>query len=46
MPDLLLKIVKAVNERLFNEFVLNKHLKLLVEEWKKYTTPDSIWKRC
>lgn len=36
VPDLVVKIVKAVNERLFNEYVLNKHLRLLVEETKKY----------
>lgn len=34
-PDLLTKVIKAVDEKLFNDFVLYKHLKVLVEEWKK-----------
>lgn len=35
VPDLMLKINKSINERLFNDVVLAKHLTLLVEEWKK-----------
>lgn len=35
-------MMKAVNERLFNDFVLNKHLNLLVEEWKKYVCKKSL----
>lgn len=34
-PALLTKIIKAVDEKSFSEFILNKQLKLLVEEWKK-----------
>ncbi|KAG4073473.1 hypothetical protein HA402_000697 [Bradysia odoriphaga] len=33
-PDLLTKVIKAVDEKLFTDFVLYKHLKVLVEEWK------------
>lgn len=35
MPDLLVKLLKAVNETRFTELVLNRHTKVLVEEWKK-----------
>lgn len=35
-PTLLTRIIKAVDEKAFTEFILNKQLKLLVEEWKKY----------
>ena len=28
--------MKAVEEERFNELVLNKHTKVLMEEWKKY----------
>ncbi|KAL5275518.1 FLCN family protein [Megaselia abdita] len=34
-PELLSKIMKAVEEPLFNHLVLNKHTKVLIEEWKK-----------
>ena len=34
-PDLLTKVISAVDEKLFNDFVLAKHLKVLIEEWKK-----------
>jgi len=33
-PDLLTKVIKAVDEKLFTDFVLCKHLKVLIEEWK------------
>lgn len=36
MPDLLVKLLKAVDETRFTELVLNRHTKVLVEEWKKY----------
>lgn len=35
-PDLLVKILKAIDEKLFNDNVLGKHIRVLVEEWKKY----------
>lgn len=35
VPDLFLKVMKAINERLFDDYVLNKHVDLLVEEWNK-----------
>lgn len=34
-PELLSKIIKAVEEPLFNHLVLNKQTKVLIEEWKK-----------
>ncbi|XP_073837537.1 folliculin [Musca autumnalis] len=34
LPDLLVKLLKAVNETRFTELVLNRHTKVLVEEWK------------
>lgn len=34
-PDLLTKILKAVDEPLFTNIVLYKQIKVLVEEWKK-----------
>lgn len=34
-PDLLVKILKAVDEKLFNDNVLDKQIRVLVEEWKK-----------
>lgn len=35
LPDLLQKIVKAFDEGLFNNEVLEKQLKVLLQEWKK-----------
>jgi hypothetical protein len=32
---LLVKIAKAMNETLFTDLVVDKHLRALVEEWKK-----------
>ncbi|XP_052896199.1 uncharacterized protein LOC128303316 isoform X3 [Anopheles moucheti] len=34
LPSLLQKIVKAIDEELFNDHALDKHLRVLVEEWK------------
>lgn len=34
-PDLLVKILKAVDEKLLNDLVLTKHVRVLIEEWKK-----------
>ncbi|XP_065362585.1 folliculin [Calliphora vicina] len=34
LPDLLVKLLKAVDETRFTELVLNRHTKVLVEEWK------------
>ncbi|XP_053665489.1 folliculin [Anopheles marshallii] len=34
LPSLLQKIVKAIDEELFNDQALDKHLRVLVEEWK------------
>lgn len=36
VPDLLVKLLKAVDETRFTELVLNRHTKVLLEEWKKY----------
>ncbi|XP_037934018.1 folliculin-like [Teleopsis dalmanni] len=33
-PDLMVKLIKAVNETRFTELVLNKQTKVLIEEWK------------
>ncbi|EAA04758.3 AGAP007579-PA [Anopheles gambiae str. PEST] len=34
LPSLLQKIIKAIDEELFNDHALDKHLRVLVEEWK------------
>ncbi|KFB37601.1 AGAP007579-PA-like protein [Anopheles sinensis] len=34
LPSLLQKIMKAMDEELFNDEALDKHLRLLIEEWK------------
>ncbi|XP_065093014.1 folliculin [Ochlerotatus camptorhynchus] len=34
LPTLLQKILKAVDEELFTDLVLDKHLRALIEEWK------------
>lgn len=34
-PNMLIKINKAVDEPLLTDFVLDKHLKVLIGEWKK-----------
>ncbi|XP_049287637.1 folliculin [Anopheles funestus] len=34
LPSLLQKIMKAVDEELFNDHALDKHLRVIVEEWK------------
>lgn len=36
-PELLTKLLKAIDEKLLNDFVLNKQIRVLVEEWKKYS---------
>lgn len=36
VPDLMVKLLKAVEEKNFTELVLNKQNKVLIEEWKKY----------
>lgn len=37
-PDLLTKIIKAVDEKYFTDLVLEKQLKVLVQEWKNKVT--------
>ncbi|XP_023033169.1 folliculin isoform X1 [Drosophila willistoni] len=34
LPDLMVKLLKAVEEKIFTELVLNKQTKVLIEEWK------------
>lgn len=37
-PDLMTKVIRAVDEPLFNDTVLEKQLKVLVQEWKNKIT--------
>uniref|UniRef100_A0A1Q3FI03 Folliculin n=1 Tax=Culex tarsalis TaxID=7177 RepID=A0A1Q3FI03_CULTA len=43
LPTLLQKIAKAVDEELFTDAVLDKHLRALVEEWKKLSFSTAKW---
>ncbi|EDV38867.1 uncharacterized protein Dana_GF25016 [Drosophila ananassae] len=38
LPDLMVKLLKAVEEKNFTELVLNKQTKVLIEEWKNKVT--------
>ncbi|KAH8304897.1 hypothetical protein KR018_000200 [Drosophila ironensis] len=38
VPDLMAKLLKAVEEKNFTELVLNKQTKVLIEEWKNKVT--------
>ncbi|EDW40418.1 GL25234 [Drosophila persimilis] len=38
LPDLMVKLLKAVEEKIFTELVLNKQTKVLIEEWKNKAT--------
>lgn len=36
VPDLLTKIMRAIDEKLLTDAVLTKHIRVMIEDWKKY----------